>query len=174
MDKFINSFLIFFLFAILSSILYLHFATQTFAFQKYFSENIEPKIRLLNKSLSGFSDVFNKECIDITIFRMCVLKERATNSTDLLANAVNAIHNLIVNIVNVPLRIFTFVALFFMSVINFISLIIAIILVIPKIFSILDVFAFAWTGIIVLIVLLIVIVYLVWKLIKFIRGYEGE
>jgi hypothetical protein len=170
-DKFVNNFLIFFLFAILSSILYFHFASQTFAFQKYFSDSIEPKIKTLNKSLNNFNNVFTNNCIDLTFTKLCVLETVATNSTDLLANAVNGIRNIIVGIVNVPLRIVVFILLFNMIIINFISLFIAIIGIIPQLFGILNVFSsFSWVGVIILIALLMVIVYLIWKLLEYIHG----
>jgi len=170
-DKFVNSFLIFFLFAILSSILYFHFASQTFGFQKYFNESIEPKVKTLNRSLSGFSEIFNKNCIDLTFTTLCLLNKTATNSTDLLANAVNGIRNVIVDIINVPLRVIAFILLFNISAVNFISLLIAIIGIIPQIFGILNVFiAFPWVGIIFAIGLLMVIVYLIWKLLEYVHG----
>ena len=170
-DKFINRFLIFFIFAILSSFLYFHFAFKSLAFYRYFNESIAPKIKTINASLNGFGEIFTNKTIDLTFTKLSLLSEVPTNSSDILANAVNSIRNLIVNIVNVPLRIIAFIILFAMIIINFITLFIAIIGVIPQLFNVLNVFsAFSWAAMIPLIVLLMFIVYVVWKILEYLHG----
>ena len=170
-DKFINRFLIFFIFAILSSFLYFHFASKSFAFYSYFNQSIEPKIKIINSSLNSFGEIFTNKTIDLTFTKLTILSEVPTNSSDILANAVNSIRNLIVNIVNVPLRVIAFMILLAMLIINFITLFVAIIGLIPQLFNILNVFsAFPWVGVIPLIVLLMFIVYLVWKLLEYLHG----
>jgi len=172
-DKFINSFLIFFLFAILSSLLYFKFAMQTTQFAKIFNESVNPNVLALKNSLSGFSTIFTANCTNISQIQFCTLKQLPTNDTStygVIHNGLNAIANVVISFANIPYRLLLFILLFLLTIINFISLFTSIIAIIPSVFGALNVFNIGWVSIVFTIALLMVVVYLVWKLLEYIHG----
>ena len=173
-DVFFNRLLIFLLFASLFSTLYLTYATHTDKFKQIFESKIQPKIINLNTSISGLGQIFNQNCTTLsTGLQLCVLKHIPVNDTSIYAGITNSLAglgNVIIDIVNVPLRIIILFILLMLVIINFVVLMVTVISNITAILLPLDVFNFAWTGIIIMVALLMVIIYLVWKLLEYLHG----
>jgi len=175
-DKFVNSFLTFLLFAILSSMLYLQFAMQTTAFQQIFNQTIRPKIEILQDNANATGEVLVKNCTKIpaTNTELCLLKHLPiNNSTGFLsdvANSINLIGNVIIDIVNVPLRIIFFIFMIMLLITNFIALLITLIITLPQFLLGFNVLNFSWVNIILIFIGLMVLVYIVWKILEYVHG----
>jgi hypothetical protein len=175
-DKFINSFLIFLLFAILSSMLYLQFAMQTTAFQEIFNQTIKPRIEVLQDNVNATGEVLVKNCTKIpaTSTELCLLKRLPTsNSTGFLsdvANSINLVGNIIINIVNVPLRVIFFILMVILLITNFITLLITLVITLPQFLLGFNILNFSWVGIILIFIGLMILVYVVWKILEYIHG----